>query len=142
MNTLERLIFIGGVFHFGILLASASVPRVLRWRESLAGLDPLTRHLIWVHGVFIVLTIVGMGTISLALPRELAAGSPLALAVCGFIAIFWIARLAVQFTLFDARPYLHGLVLKAGYHGLTLVFAYFSAVYAWAAIHAFRSLYT
>jgi hypothetical protein len=50
----ERLIFIGGLVHFGILLASAMVPRVLDWRTSLRKLDGLSRQLVWVHGLFIV----------------------------------------------------------------------------------------
>ena len=38
---LELLIFTGGVLHFGILLASAMVPKVLDWKASLAKLDRL-----------------------------------------------------------------------------------------------------
>jgi hypothetical protein len=59
--TLELLIFIGGILHFGILLASAAVPQVLDWKGSLAKLDGLTRQLVWVHGIFIVLVIIGFG---------------------------------------------------------------------------------
>ncbi len=74
----------------------------------------------WVHGAFIVLTIIGLGAISVASATELATGSFLARSVCGFIALFWGARLAVQFFYFDATPYLTTLSLKFGYHGLTV----------------------
>lgn len=47
--SLEQLIFIGGILHFGILIASALVPQVLDWKASLAKLDGLLRQLIWVH---------------------------------------------------------------------------------------------
>jgi hypothetical protein len=40
------LILIGGVLHFGILLASALTPRVLDWRRELTKLEPLTRQLV------------------------------------------------------------------------------------------------
>ena len=37
---MQFLILIGGVLHFGILLASAAVPQVLDWPKELAKLDP------------------------------------------------------------------------------------------------------
>jgi len=130
---LPLLIAIGGVLHFGILLASACVPQVLNWKQELAKLDRLSRQLVWVHGAFIVLVIVGFGVLSLWLPAELASGTWLARGVCGFIGLFWAARLAVQFLVFDAKPYLRSTFLKAGYRGLTVVFLYQAAVYLLAA---------
>jgi hypothetical protein len=129
----ERFIFLGGLLHFGILLASALVPRVLNWRNSLQRLDPLSRQLIWVHGAFIVLVIIAFGALSIGFAGDLTNGTHLARAVCATIALFWACRLVVQFTVFDARPYLRTLFLKLGYRGLTAVFTYLVAVYAWAA---------
>ncbi len=107
---------------------------MLDWRHQLTRLDPLTRQLVWVHGAFIVLVIVGFGVVSVALPSELVAGTWLARGVCGFIALFWLARLVVQFFVFDARAYLENTALKIGYHGLTGVFAYQAVVYSIAAL--------
>ena len=45
-----------GLVHFSILVASAMVPRVLDWRTHLAPLHPFLRRLLWVYGVFIVMT--------------------------------------------------------------------------------------
>lgn len=131
---LATLIFVGGVLHFGILIASALIPQVLDWKHSLSKLDPLLRQLIWVHGAFIVLTIIGFGAISLGFAGSLAAGSPLARGVCGFVALFWAARLGIQFFVFDARPFLKSALLKLGYHGLTVVFLYNTVVYSLAAL--------
>ena len=127
------LIFIGGILHLGILLASAAVPQALDWRKSLQGLDQLLRQLIWVHGAFIVLVSVGFGVLSIALPHELASGTPLARGVCAFISLFWASRLAVQFFVFDAKAHLSSALLKVGYHGLTIVFVYQSLAYGLAA---------
>lgn len=131
---LARLILICGVLHFGILLASALVPQVLDWKTSLEKLDKLSRQLIWVHGAFIVLVIVGFGLISVSLSPDLAGGSLLARGICLFIALFWGTRLAVQLFVFDAKPYLRTAILKAGYHALTGVFGFMTLVYATAAI--------
>lgn len=131
---LQTLLLLGGVCHFGILVASAMVPRVLAWRDELRKLCPLSRHLVWTHGAFIVLVIAAFGVISVAGAADLAAGTRLARLVCGFIAAFWLARLAIQLFLFDPKPFLKSAWLKVGYHGLTAVFTYLGFVYAAAAL--------
>lgn len=131
--SLQSLIVISGVLHFGTLLASAAVPQVLDWRRELGKLDRLSRQLIWVHGLFIVLVIIGFGTLTFFWPAELASHTPLARAVCGFIALFWGARLGIQFFVFDAKPYLKNWLVRIGYNGLTMVFIYQTAVMSWAA---------
>jgi hypothetical protein len=132
--TLSTLLRLGGVMHFGILIASALVPQVLDWRSELRKLHTLTRQLVWVHGVFIVLTIVALGAIATINAPLLALGGLLARCVCGFVAIFWLARLSLQFALFDPKPFLTKPILKVGYHGLTLVFAYLALTFGWAAV--------
>lgn len=136
---LESLILIGGIFHFGILFASALAPNVLDWRRELTKLDPLSRQLVWVHGAFIVLVIVAFGALSVAYAPELAGGAALARAVCAFIALFWAARLGVQFFVFDARPKLTTPLLRIGYRALTFVFAYLAVVFAMAAATSCRT---
>jgi hypothetical protein len=131
---LAPLIAIGGVVHFGILLASALTPKVLDWQTALGKLDRLSRQLVWVHGAFIVLVIVAFGVLSVGFAAELASGSPLARGVCAFIAFFWGARLAVQFFVFDAQPMLTTALLRIGYHALTFVFAYLTIVFTLAAV--------
>ncbi len=131
---LEQLVWLAGLLHFGVLIASALVPQVLDWKRELARLSTMTRQLVWVHGSFIVLVIIGFGTLSLLHAFDLSSGQPLARTVCGFIALFWAARLSLQFVLFDPRAYLTNVLLKAGHHGLTVAFTYFSVVYGWASI--------
>ena len=130
----ELLLRLGGLVHCSILVASALVPRVLDWRGRLAGLHPFLRRLFWVYGVFIVLTIVGFGAISLGCAAELAAGTPLARAFCAFVAVFWLARLGVQFFVFDASEFLTTWWLRAGYHLLTLIFTALPIPYALVAL--------
>lgn len=130
MLSLVLLLRIGGVLHFGILIASALVPQVLDWKSELRKVPRLLRQLVWVHGIFIVLTIIGFGIISILHADALAAGTPLARAICGLIATFWLLRLAVQFCVFDASPHLTSAFLRLGYHGLTLVFLYLGTLHA------------
>jgi hypothetical protein len=51
------------------------------------------------------------------------------------IAIFWLARLAVQFFVFDARPFLTTTFLRVGYHGLTLLFVALVFIYGCATLN-------
>jgi hypothetical protein len=131
---MKTLLLLAGVMHFAILIASALVPKVLDWRGELRKLPALFAQLVWVHGGFIVLTIIGLGVISVVNAAELASGTLLARTVCGFIALFWGTRLAVQFFYFDATPYLTSLPLRLGYHGLAAVFTCLTVIYTLCAI--------
>lgn len=117
-----------------ILLASAITPRVLDWRNNLALLHPFLRKLFWVYGSFIVMTIIAFAALTFSHADAMAAGEPVARSLCAFIAIFWAARLVVQFAVFDARPFLRNWFYKIGYHALTLIFAIVCAIYGWATI--------
>ena len=132
---MRTLIELGGLVHFAIVVASALTPGVLEWRRHLVNLPLLLRQLFWVYGSFIVLVIVSFGIISLAHASALASGDPLARSVCALIAIFWAARLVVQWFVFDATPFLTNALLKLGYHTLTLAFITLTLIYGRAAIH-------
>ena len=133
-NKLTTLLFIAGLLHLAITSAGLVMTLVLDWRRALLPLCGLTRHIIWTHGAFVLMTIIGFGLISLALPRQLASGEPIARAVCAFIAAFWALRLLIGLLFFDARPHLSSNALKLGYHGLTVVFVLFVIIYGAAAL--------
>jgi hypothetical protein len=131
---MKTLLQIGAGLQLLILIASALVPRVLEWRQNLAGLNPFLRRLFWVYGVFIVLTIVAFAMLTFLHAGAMAAGEPVARSLCAFIAIFWTARLVVQIAVFDARPFLTNWFYKAGYHALTVIFTALVLIYGWATI--------
>jgi len=130
---LENLIFAGGIAHLCILIASALVPFRLNWREELRSLSRLHRQMYWVYGGYVVLAIMAFALISLLNSRELAGGSGLARGFCLYVAVFWGIRVALQ-AVFDVKEHLTEWWLRLGYHGLTVLFAYFTVVYGWAAL--------
>lgn len=130
---MKTLLQIAGGLHFVILIASALTPRVLDWRKNFAPLHPFLRRLFWVYGAFIVLVILGFGVLTLLNAQAMAAGEPVARSLAAFIGVFWLARLAVQFFVFDARPFLTSAFLTLGYHGLTVLFTALVAIYFCAA---------
>ena len=130
---LPTLIFCAGLAHFGVLTAAALVPSRLQWHEELAKLPRLQRQMYWVYGGYVVMAIIAFGTISVFNADELAGGGALARALCGYIAIFWGIRVALQ-AVFDVKPYLSAWWLTLGYHALTVVFLGLTAIYATAAL--------
>ena len=131
---LENLILIGGILHAATLLASYQVPREMDFKNELPKLSPLLQHWVWTAGGYIVLNIVAFAVFAIFLREELASGTVLARAFCGYIAIFWAIRLVIQLFVFDAKPYLRNRFLTIGFHGLTLVFIYHTLVFGYAAL--------
>jgi hypothetical protein len=126
---LSTALLLAGMLHFGLLVASFSVPRLLHWDEELGKVDPLTRQLVLVHGAFIVLTIIAFGVITLVAGADLLGGGALSTAVAAFIGLFWLARLAVQLFYFEPQRYLTTGVRRIAYRLLTVLFAYLATVY-------------
>lgn len=111
-------IWLAGVAQLGMVLVGLRVPAVFGWREDLAKLRPSNRRLFWVYGAFIVLANLGFGALSIVYAAEIAAGKGFAGGFALFSALYWAARLAVQYAAFDTpdwpaegrRPWVkHGL---------------------------------
>ena len=132
-NTLTVLLRIAGVLHIGLIAAGLLMPRAVNLRSSLAGLPPFIRRLYWVYYSFIGLCLAGFGILSFGLAPTLAAGSPLARAVCAFLGAFWTLRLIAATFVFDVRPYLKNGWLRLGYHSTNIAFVYLPVVYGFAA---------
>ena len=131
---MKLLLQLAGAVQLLILTASALTPRVLDWRKNLAALNPFLRKLFWVYGIFIVMVIIAFATLTFRHADAMAAREPVARSVCVFIAVFWGARLFVQFAIFDVRPFLTNWIYRAGYHALTFTFAFLVLVYGKAAL--------
>ena len=131
--TLTLLLQIAGVLHLALMGAGLLMPRIVRMRWHLATLPPFIRQLFWVYYTFIALCLVSFSTITIVFADTLAAGGPLARALCAFFAVFWGVRLAAASFVFDMRPYLTNRYRRVGYHALNVVFAFLPVVYMLAA---------
>ncbi|MBK9387577.1 MAG: hypothetical protein IPN34_22410 [Planctomycetes bacterium] len=113
-----------------LCLGTLALPRVLGWREKLALLPTLERQMFYVYAAYIWGTNLAFGLVSLAAPGWMLDGSGLASAVLGFIALYWGARVALQFLYFDLRsarpPGVHFVVAERAldllFVGLTLLY--------------------
>jgi len=130
--TLTRLLQIAGLLHIGLFWAGASMPKAVNLREHLASLPIFIRRLFMVYFSFIGLVLAGFGCLTYLFATSIAAGEPVARALCIFLTIFWTFRLVVAGFVFDVRPYLTNGFYRVGYWGLNFVFSYLVAVYALA----------
>lgn len=128
------LLLLAGAGHFGVVIASCLVPRALGWKQQLAPLHPFMRQLFWVYGIFITLATILFGTLTLVFAREMTAGDPVGRGLAAAIALYWGARLGVQWFVFDASAFKTTVWHKLGDHTLTAAFVYITAVYAWVAL--------
>ena len=125
---LATMILISGFAQWSVLVASATVPIQLKWRQTFAPLPKLHRQLVWTYALYIFASIFALGLVCVTLSKELADDGPLALAIFIYGATFWGVRLALQ-GVFDVRPYLTKTWLRVGYHLLTILFVSFVGVY-------------
>ncbi len=129
-----------GIVQILLLTAGATMSRVVDMRRHVATLPPFLGHLFWTYFGFIGLVLLSFGTITLANAAELAGGGHLARWFNGALCLFWLARLGVQFFVFDLSPYITNDWLRAGYVALNIVFVLLPAVYGWAALAGARPL--
>jgi hypothetical protein len=117
-------LWLAGIGHFCVLIASFQVPSKLGWKDDLQKLTPFNRKLMWVHGGFAVLTIIAFGTLTLALHAEMLRGDRAALGIALFIGIYWAARIVVDFVYYDHKDWPKGRGFVLGHILLTSLFAY------------------
>jgi hypothetical protein len=118
----------------GLLAAGLLMPGVVGLRQHINTLPKFIRQLFWVYYTFIGLSLIcfGLGTFFLA--EQLAAGTPLARAVCGFLALFWSVRFIAGTFVFDLHPYLTNGWRRAGITAANIVFTCLPVIYGWVAL--------
>ena len=123
----STVLWLAGIGHFFVLIASFQVPARLGWKEDLQKLTSFNRKLMWVHGGFAVLTIIAFGTLTLALHAEMLRGDRAALGLALFIGVYWALRIAVDFIYYDHKDWPRGGIFMIGHILLTSLFAYLAA---------------
>jgi hypothetical protein len=127
---LTHLLQIAGVLHIGLVWAGATMPRAVNLHEHILPLPPFIRRLFLVYFTFIGLMLVGFGSLTFIFAGEIAAGEPVARALCLLMLVFWTIRLVAAAFVFDVRPYLKNWLYRVGYQATNAVFVYLIAVYA------------
>jgi hypothetical protein len=127
---LDAALWLAGWGHFTLLLAGGQLPFRFGWKEDLARVRPMNRKLFRVYWVFILVTIVAFGVLTLVLHDELLRGDRAALALASFMALFWAIRLAADFFYFSHDDWPPGGLFRLAHVLLILLFVFLLSTYA------------
>jgi hypothetical protein len=128
--TLESAVRLAGLGQLALAAASLAIPRVLRWEAETAKLRPLLRQLFWIYAAYILGFHLAFGLLSALRPAWLLDGSGLAAAVSGFVAVYWGARLVLQFAYLDRSDMPAGPWFRAAEAALVVLFVSLTGIYA------------
>lgn len=132
MKPVQQLIFLAGLAQIALVLGSLAIPKILNWRGELAKVNLLIKQMFWVYAAYILVINLCFGLISVFAFRDLTNGSKLALLINGFIAVYWISRVWIQFLYFDRASFPAGKWNRLGEVVLVTVFVFLSIVYSCA----------
>ena len=134
MTTEILLLKLASLTYLGLIAAGLLMPKVTGLWADTKKLSPFAQGLFRTYYAFIGLCLVSFGLGSWIFAAELASGSTLARAVCGFLALFWTVRLAAAIWILDVKPYLTDTWRKVGYQLTNIVFGSLPFLYAWLAL--------
>jgi hypothetical protein len=131
---MKTLLFLAGLGQLALALGSLAIPLVLGWRDDTRKLKTLTRQVFWTYAGYIWATNVAFGLVSTLAPGALLDGSTLARAVDAYIAVYWGARVLIQFFYFDRSAAPPGAFFKVAEWALVGLFVFLTAAYGYAAL--------
>jgi hypothetical protein len=131
---MKTLVVLAGVGQIALVVASAWIPRVLGWRRELDKLRPLTRTVVTTYAFYIAGTNLAFGLLSAWRADWLLDGSGLARALAGFIAVYWGARVVLQFAYYDRTDAPSGAAFRLAEAALVALFLFLTAVYGWVGL--------
>lgn len=123
---------ITGLLLLLLVVLNLYVPRRFRWGEEIQRLSLFTRQVFVVHAGFIVLILAMMGFLCLVFAHDLLAPSRLARLMLIGLLLFWVARLAVQWLVYDARLWRGHRFNTVMHYLFTTMWCYFAATYGLA----------
>lgn len=129
---LQTALFLAGIAQLALASGSLLIPGILKWKEELNKVNPLIKQMFWTYAAYIFVINLCFGVLSVFAIDELLNGSLISLLVCGFIAIYWISRVLIQFLYFDRRSFPAGNLYLLGELVLIALFIILSIVYSLA----------
>jgi hypothetical protein len=129
LSTIQTFIYLAGLAQIALVLGSLVIPRILNWKTELNKVQTLIKQMFWTYAAYILFINLSFGLLSVFAAKELTNGSLLATAITGFIAMYWISRIAVQFFYFDRKSFPTGLMNRLAEVILIALFICLSVVY-------------
>jgi hypothetical protein len=128
---MKELIWGAGIGYVGIIAANLPLPRRLRVKEGLASVPKFLRQIFYVHWMYIVIVLGLFAALCFGFAAELAGGSGLGRFLSGFMACFWLLRIALQIFYYDREVRRENRLLDGVYVGSLIVLV---AIFGMAAV--------
>lgn len=130
--TLKTGIVLSGLAQLALVIGSLAIPVILNWKLELSKIQPLIRQLFWTYAAYILMINLCFGLLSFYAADKLLDGSFLAIVLTGFIAVYWISRVWIQFLYFDRAAFPKGKIYQFAEAVLVLLFVILSIAYSYA----------
>lgn len=131
---------VGGLAQLLLVAGSLAIPKILKWGSELIKVQLLIKQMFWTYTAYILVINLCFGLLSVFAADALTDGSQLAMLVTGFIAVYWISRVLVQFFYFDRAGFPKGKWHTAGEVGLVALFVFLSLVYSAACYYNYLKI--
>ncbi len=132
LTNIQQLLFLAGLAQIALVAGSFAIPTILNWKLELAKTRPLIKQMFWTYAAYIVVINLCFGLVSIFDHKELTNGTTLSMLVTGFIAVYWISRVLIQFFYFDRTDFPKGKWNTIGESVLVTLFIFLSIVYSLA----------
>ena len=137
---LQTAICLAGVAQLALVAGSLLIPGILKWKEELGKVNILIKQMFWTYAAYILVINLSFGLISVLAFKDLTNGSFLACMICGFISVYWISRILVQFFYFDRSSFPKGIWNKFAEVMLVVLFLLLSIVYSTTFYYNYQQL--
>jgi Membrane bound O-acyl transferase family len=127
---LSQALWLAAAGHFSTLIAGLQVPFRLHWQEELSRLSSFNRKILLYCAAFVGLMIIAFGCLTLALHDQFLMGDKCAVFLALLIALFWIARLVVDWFYFHHSDWPKGPEFVIGHACLNTLFLFLASVYS------------
>ncbi len=131
-NSIQQCIYFAGLAQITLAIGSLAIPPILNWRTELAKVQPLIKQMFWTYAGYIFAINLSFGLLSVFDFKELTNGSTLTMLVTGFIALYWISRILIQFLYFDRSNFPAGFWNVMAEITLVTLFISLSVIYSLA----------
>jgi len=129
-NSIQQCLYFAGLAQITLAIGSLAIPPILNWRFELAKVQPLIKQMFWTYAGYIFAINLSFGLLSLFDFKELTNSSTLATLTTGFIALYWISRILIQFLYFDRSNFPAGFWNVVAEIVLITLFISLSVVYS------------
>ncbi len=102
ISQMEWLLRIAGAMLTGLVVANFVAAKRWKYAENLTSASLIVRQIFYVHCAYIIAIITALAVLCLAWPHLLLTDG-MGRIVAGFFAIFWLSRVIVQLSYYDAE---------------------------------------